>query len=254
MSIYSITFSPTGGTKRVADIIARNFSDEFTSIDLTCQKTDFEAISFTAEDICIVAAPAFGGRVPDVAVARLSQMQGNQAKAILVAVYGNRAYEDTLLELKNTMIASNFICVAGIAAIAEHSIMRQFAEGRPDENDKTELAAFAEQIKEKLNDTEKFHDLHVPGEMPYKEFKGTPMKPETTKDCIKCGLCKDKCPVGAIYMDGTAKTDSEACITCMACVAVCPKKARKVSKLVLTAASTKMKKACSGYKKNELFL
>ena len=254
MSIYSITFSPTGGTKRVADILAGNFDSAFTSIDLTSQKIDFETMSFSEEDICIIAAPAFGGRVPDVAVDRISQMKGNLAKAILVAVYGNRAYEDTLLELKNTIIGSGFICVAGIAAIAEHSIMRQFATGRPDGEDETMLASFVEKIKEKLDTTEKFSDLYVPGEMPYKEFKGTPLKPETTKDCIVCGLCKDKCPVGAIYMDGTAKTDSEACITCMACVAVCPKKARKVSKIAVTAASAKLKKACSGHKKNELFL
>lgn len=254
MSIYSITFSPTGGTKRVADILADNFDSEFSSIDLTCQKTDFEKLTFSADDICIIAAPAFGGRVPDVAIDRISQMKGSLAKAIIVAVYGNRAYDDTLLELKNTVIASGFICVAGIAAIAEHSIMRQFATGRPDTDDEKVLAGFVEQIKEKLDTTEKFSDLYVPGEMPYKEFKGTPLKPETTKDCIVCGLCKDKCPVGAIYMDGTAKTDSEACITCMACVAVCPKKARKVSKIAVTAVSTKLKKACSGYKKNELFL
>ena len=50
------------------------------------------------------------------------------------------------------------------------------------------------------------------------------------------------------------KADTEKCISCMRCVAICPKKARKLNKVLLFAASQKMKKACGGRKKNELFL
>ena len=39
-----------------------------------------------------------------------------------------------------------FCPVAAIAAVAEHSIMRQFAAGRPDAEDERELAGFADRI------------------------------------------------------------------------------------------------------------
>lgn len=92
----------------------------------------------------------FGGRVPAPAVERLSQMKANGAKAILVCVYGNRAYEDTLVELEDTAKQAGFRVIAGVAAVAEHSIVRQFAAGRPDEQDKAQLCQFAQEIQKKL--------------------------------------------------------------------------------------------------------
>lgn len=104
---------------------------------------------FSEEDLCIIGVPSFGGRVPAIALERIKALSGNNATAILITVYGNRAYEDTLIELEDTLIEKNFTCQAAIAAIAEHSIMHQFATGRPDQNDLTELASFAQKIKEK---------------------------------------------------------------------------------------------------------
>ena len=51
-----------------------------------------------------------------------------------------------------------------------------------------------------------------------------------------------------------SETDNKKCISCMRCIAVCPQKARSVSKALLTAGSMMLKKECSGYKENELFL
>lgn len=254
MSVYEITFSPTGGTKKVSDIFTKSFDPESTYIDLSGQKTDFSVYSFGPEDICIVSVPSYGGRVPGIAVSRLRRMEGNGAKAVLIAVYGNRDYDDTFAELQDVLEGAGFICIAGVAAIAEHSIMRQFAAGRPDEKDEEELAEFAVRIRSALETGIVSAGLKLPGNRPYREYGGVPMKPQAGKACVQCGLCAEECPVGAIPADKPSGTDNGKCISCMRCIAVCPQKARSVSRALLTAGSMKLKKACSGYKKNELFL
>ena len=254
MRTYEIIFSPTGGTKKVSHLFAEAFGKETVQVDLMDREVDFESVHFAAEDVCIVAVPSYGGRVPGVAVSRLKQMQGNGAKAILLAVYGNRAYEDTLLELKDALTETGFGCVAAVAAIAEHSIMHEFAAGRPDEEDGRVLASFAAEIREKLEQGDTSDKLDLPGNRPYRDFGGVPMKPKTGKACIRCGLCVKKCPVGAISEEDPTKTDEERCISCMGCIAVCPSSARSISRLLVNVAAKKMKKACSVRKECELFL
>ena len=99
MNLYEISFSPTGGTKKVADCLAEALSQDIHPIDLTEMREDFRALSLKETDTAVIAVPSYGGRVPAPAVERLSQIKANGAKAILVCVYGNRAYEDTLVEL-----------------------------------------------------------------------------------------------------------------------------------------------------------
>ncbi len=254
MSVYSITFSPTGGTQKVADLFARSFCPDSVNIDLTDCETDFRSFSFCENDTCIISVPSYGGRVPAIAVSRLRQMKSGGAAAILIVVYGNRAYDDTFAELQDTLTDAGFSCVAAVAAVAEHSIMRQFAAGRPDAQDEKELADFAVTIRSKMESGTLSAHLNLPGNRPYREYSGVPMKPQAGKSCNKCGLCATKCPVQAISAADPSKTDTQNCISCMRCITVCPQKARHVSKALIAAGSMTLKKACGGYKKNELFL
>ena len=96
MKLYEICFSPTGGTKKAADMLAEEIGTEIQSVDLTDFSIDFSGISLEEDDIAVIAVPSYGGRVPGPAAERLSAIRGNGAKAVLVCVYGNRAYEDTL--------------------------------------------------------------------------------------------------------------------------------------------------------------
>lgn len=252
MGTYSICFSPTGGTANILNILGEKLSSE-AMIDLSENK-DFTEYQFCETDLCLIGVPSYGGRVPAIAVERLRQIQGNQAQAILIAVYGNRAYEDTLLELKNTALESGFRPVAAISAIAEHSIMHQFGTDRPDSADKKELKQFASQIQETLASNPIKRDVIVPGNFPYREYGGVPMKPKTAKTCTGCGLCVSKCPVGAISKESPTTIDAKKCISCMRCISLCPQHARKLNKFMLFVASNKMKKACSKRKANELFI
>lgn len=246
---YEITFSPTGGTKKCAELLSAAWNKK-TEIDLMKRQDDFSKYAFTAEDICLVAVPSFGGRVPATATERLTEMQGGGAKAILVVVYGNRAYEDTFTDLEDTLKNCGFQPVGGAAVVAEHSIFRGFAAGRPDAQDEGQLKDWSAKLKEKV---EAGGSVSFPGNRPYKKYGAIPMTPKA-EICQGCGKCVSICPVGAIPANDPKETDGEKCITCMACVSVCPIQARGIDPMMLAGVKAKLEQALSGRKENELFL
>ncbi|MEG1657822.1 MAG: 4Fe-4S binding protein [Oscillibacter sp.] len=254
MKLHCIYFSPTGGTERVVRLLAEAWDEPAQAVDLSLTDGKYGDRAFPPEDLCLIAVPSFGGRVPAVALQRLGQMKADGTNAVLVVAYGNRAYDDTLLELEETARQIGFHVVAAVAAVTEHSIMHQFAAGRPDEADQTHLRAFGRQIKEKLAEHTALSPLALPGNQPYREYHGVPFKPEADKSCTDCGICAARCPVGAIPVQTPSQTDKTRCISCMRCMAVCPPHARKLNTAVLFVAGKKMEKVCSVRKEAELFL
>ena len=157
------------------------------------------------------------------------------------------------MELEDAAVQAGFQVVAGVAAIAEHSIAHQYAAGRPDSQDKQQLQDFGQKIWDKLQAGDHSQPT-LPGNRPYKKAGGVGMVPKPAKDCNRCGLCAQQCPVQAIDLADPSRTDKELCISCMRCVAVCPQGARKVNPVMLTAAQVALKKVCSDRKEGELFL
>lgn len=253
MKLYEITFSPTGGTQKAADLLTETLGGKAVAVDLTDSTVDRSALALTSEDVAVIAVPSYGGRVPATAVQRLRAVQGGNARAVLLCVYGNRAYEDTLVELEDTARKAGFRVVAAAAAIAEHSIAHRYAAGRPDAEDAKQLREFAAKIREKLSAGED-GTPQIPGNRPYKKAGGAGLVPKSTKGCTSCGLCAKKCPVQAIDPSDPRRTDKSKCISCMRCVSICPQSARKVSPLLLAAVNMALKKSCSDRKEGELYL
>ena len=235
-------FSPTGTTQKIAHTVAEGMAYPNQNIDLSIPQK-MEEIS--EDTVLLAVVPVYGGRVPAVALERISQMRGNGQNAVAVVVYGNREFEDALLELKNTMEGIGFRVIAAAAFIAEHSIVRSIAAGRPDEDDLRTAREFGAQVAEKLSKDDRPSSVQVPGNMPYREFGGMPAHPKAGKACI---------PAGAIPTERPDTTDPEKCITCMRCVAVCPKKARSLPAPMLLASKTMLSVKAAGYKKPQTFL
>lgn len=252
MKIYALYFSPTGGTKKTIELLISAWECEKQYIDLSTNNDSILEISFNKNDICVVAVPSFSGRVPGFVVPKLRKLCGNGIKAILVTAYGNRAFDDTLLELKDIMDKCGFLCSCAVAAVTRHSVLPKYGEGRPDSADIEELKQFSVMCKETIEKS--FSSVMVPGNRPYRKYVAIPIKPKANKQCINCGICYRKCPVQAIPCDNYQICDKDKCISCLQCVAVCPKKARQINPLILKLAEIKMRKLCNERKPNKLFI
>lgn len=250
MKLYKIIFSPTGGTKKVTDSLANAMEAEVEEIDLS--QSDFNGCSLTGDGIALIAIPSFGGRAPKTAMDRLKLVQGNGMDAVVIAVYGNREQEDTLLEIADAAKEQGFRVIAGVEAIAEHSIAHKYAAGRPDKADADQLASFGTKILERREHHPEGEPA-IPGNRPYKKA-GAGMIPKAQSSCVECGLCASKCPVGAIPKESPRLTDKTKCIGCMRCVSLCPQGARTIGAVKVKLVETMLKKACSARKDNKLYL
>ena len=241
-------FSPTGGTKKVADAIATGFNTPVVEMDLT--KADI-SVTLGEKDALMAVLPVFAGRVPQISLERLSALKGNGQKAVAVVVYGNREYDDALLETKDALEAGGFRVIAAAAFIAEHSIVRSIAAGRPDAEDEAICRQFAADVMAKADDAA---SVQVPGNTPYKELKPSAFHPAADENCIKCGICAEQCPVGAIPLDDPSQTLSDVCINCMRCVEGCPMNSRALPDSFLTMITQMLNQNAAGYKKPVVFL
>ena len=250
MRAVSICFSPTGGTKRVAGALAEALPGEKLWLDLTDPAEGFLAQRVRADDLTLIAMPVYGGRAPVLAMERFRKIRGNGSRCLLIAVYGNRDFEDTLAEMRDAAEEAGFRVTGAVAAVAEHSVARQFAAGRPDEADKQALRGAAEAF---LKAAEKpAARPRIPGDRPYTKPMSLQLVPKRAKGCSGCGRCRAGCPAGAIREDLTA--DRDLCISCMRCVSVCPAGARKPSGLMVGLSAAVLKKECSKRKEIRVFM
>ena len=255
-SVNLIYFSPTGTSRKVVKAIGQGLeAKQISEFDIT--QTDFEFKNF-GNELTIIGVPVYKGRLPVDVISRLKKFKAKNTPVVLVAVYGNRDFDDALLELKDVSKELGFLPVAATAFIGEHSYSTEskpIAENRPDEADLLKAKQFAGEILAKLEKNEGA-ELAVSGNYPYKELPNAPVMSPRTIDvkCTLCGVCADVCPVDVIEVNKTVITNAEACIWCCACVKACPEDARIFDAPLINQITNNLFENCSERKEPVFFI
>jgi len=235
--IKLVCFSPTGTTKAVIQGIAQGINHNIMELtDITRPDSRKQQLQTAENELLVVAVPVYMGRVPKLATEWLQRIKARNTPAVCIVVYGNRAFEDALLELKKVLTECGCKPIAGAAFIGEHSFSSSetpTAEGRPDANDLNQAELFGRKIYEKLLSVSSVDDIsgiNIPGNYPYgglTELWSVDFIAVSEK-CTECGICAEVCPLGAIDSENSRLIDKEKCITCCACIKNCPQNARSI--------------------------
>ena len=250
MKVTTLYFSATYTTKRVVEAVAAGLSNEVVSYDIT-NDTATDTVIIPREELLVVGVPVYAGRVPAMAVERLRRFKGEKTPAVVLAIYGNRHYDDAVLELHDMMTECGFRTVAAGAFIAQHSIFPKVGAARPDAEDLAEIKTFAEKSLAVLAGD--FGAIDLPGNRPYKVPGGNPIWPTASRKCNGCGACAKLCPTGAIDPAAPKGVNKEKCIKCGRCIVVCPTKARRFYGIKYSLAAARFNSAFAARKANEMW-
>ena len=241
-NVWAVYFSATGTTeqtvKTIAAAAARELGCPWHAISFTLPQERQEKLQFCTGDLVILGTPVYAGRVPNVLLPFLKEsIKGNGALAVPVVLFGNRNYDDALIELRNLLQLRHFSCVAAAAFVGEHAFSTVLAAGRPDDEDRKLMDGFGETVAGKVLNL----DFVPPEKLPIAVSGCDPIRPyykprdregnyinilkvkpvTDAEKCTNCGLCAAKCPMGSISADNVAEV-AGICIKCCACVKGCP--------------------------------
>ena len=238
--IWAVYFSGTGTTRRTVERIAGGIASRLNlpaeSVDFSRPAVRQETMGFGEKDLVVFGAPVYAGRVPNVLLPFLRErIVGGGALAVPVVRFGNRNYDDALIELRNILAADGMHPIAAGAFVGEHSFSRVLGADRPNAEDEALMDEFAARVAELAAglDAAPVKSVAVRGREPLRPYytprdrAGNPInilkvKPKTDMSrCGGCGLCAELCPMGSIDPADVSAVRG-ICIKCCACVKGCP--------------------------------
>lgn len=255
-------FSPTGTSLAILEAIKQGMDiDQYELINATRSDQRTQSLQAAPNDLLVLAMPVYSGRLPAIAEQWLQKMSLDNTPTVCVVVYGNREYEDALLELKNIVQQRGGIPVAGATFIGEHSFSTDstpIAVSRPNTTDLEQACTFGKKIRAIIDSFDSVpadKNLNVPGNLPYKEIgKGTALDfIDISNACTQCGHCASVCPVDAITVSDFVTMDLTNCIHCCACIKACPEHARTMKEGALMDAAKRLSTMCNVPKKPSFF-
>ena len=240
-NVYGMYFSATGTTEEIVTVIAEKLSEmltpgrDYMEFDFTSPGARKMTQSFSKGDLVVFGTPTYAGRVPNVLLPYIKEcVKGDGALAVPVVLFGNRDYDDSLIELSGILENDGLLPIAGGAFVGEHAFSYKLGAGRPDGDDISKAVRFAVRIAEKICsiDEKDLAPVKVKGKDPLRPYY-TPrdrngngidirkVKPVTGPECDRCGICAEVCPMGSIPEDDPTSCTG-ICIKCGACVKKCP--------------------------------
>ena len=238
--IWAVYFSGTGTTQRTVERIAGGIASRLNlpaeSVDFSRPAVRQETLRFGEKDLVVFGTPVYAGRVPNVLLPFLRErIVGGGALAVPVVLFGNRNYDDALIELRNILAADGMHPIAAGAFVGEHSFSRVLGADRPNAEDEALVDEFAARVAALAAglDAAPVKSAAVRGQEPLRPYytprdrAGNPInilkvKPKTDLSrCGGCGLCADLCPMGSIDPADVSAVRG-ICIKCCACVKGCP--------------------------------
>lgn len=262
-SLKLVYFSPTGTTKTVLQGIARGLNQYHTEIvDITTPEARRHPLQTSENELLVIGVPVYMGRVPALITKWLHSIKANNTPTVFVVVYGNRAYEDALLELSDILIQCGCKPIAGAAFIGEHSFSSAelpSSVGRPDASDLHYAEFFGQKINERLksiSSVDLIPVIKIPGNYPYGgvtelwhiDFIAV------GSNCTQCGFCAKACPAGAIDSEKSNIIDKDKCTLCCACIKKCPQNARTMKPGLMKDAAIRAHERFKDRKAPEFFL
>jgi ferredoxin len=222
-------FSPTGTTRRLVKSISQGLALRPRDFDLTLPAAREKSVNLERDELLVLAFPVHGGRIPRLVKDYVQKLPSGKRPVALVVVYGNRAYEDALLELYDLSFQKGYEVVAAGAFVGEHSFSQVLGRSRPDAADEERARCFGLSVRQTLLGdkvlTEKLFLQH--GKRPYRSYmKKFSFTPVTSRRCANCLNCVRNCPVAAFINGEPRNIDSEKCILCAACIKLCPEGAK----------------------------
>lgn len=226
-TVRQVYFSPAGTTRKVTETLVHELTQgaspapQLSGTHDQLRKSQ-TPLTCAPDELLVVSMPVFAGRIPVCCEESLACFKGSGGPAVAVVLYGNRAYEDALLELVTLLQGNGFVVGAAGAFVGRHSIIQDVGIGRPDAQDMAVVADFARRIREKTA----WDTVTVPGDVPFKERKPTLLMPSFAGTCSLCGACVRSCPTKALRVEeGRLVKDATRCVACTACIHVCPDQA-----------------------------
>jgi ferredoxin len=256
-NVLALYFSPTHTTERAVKAFAEGTGLPFEAIDLTTprQRRSFRR-TVAQNELLVVGFPVYAGRVPAIPDDFIPGLEGRGGPAVPIVVYGNRDYDDSLLELKLRLEERNFSVRAAAVFIGEHTRSSKIATGRPDSGDLAVAREFGRKAAASLRKDEA-GQMKLKGSSPFTSKGAAPngITPTTSDECIYCGVCIDECPWGAIDSNDCRKTDGAKCMRCARCIRECPEGAKAFTDPAYLASIPDFEKRLTAVRREpELFL
>lgn len=240
MNVKVFYFSPVGNTEKIAfylgEALAKGLGGSVCNQSFTLPQQRQGPLAFSAEDLVVIALPVYAGRLPNVLLKFLQTIEANGALCVPVVVFGNRNFDEALMELSLLLQQAGGQVIGGGAFVAQHAFSKILGQGRPDARDFAELDQFARAILDKVQAGSLEMTAVIPGSNPVGPYY-TPrdrhgvgidirkVKPKVGDRCSNCGLCATVCPMGSISLENVKEVQG-ICIKCCACEKRCPQGAR----------------------------